>query len=135
MFVAVESVSLKYSSLPNEGFVQIMTKYNGTKSVCWQSLKNQAANIVCRQLGYMRLASYVNKVPPSNQDAIFSVSIECNGGERNLSQCSITTSTKKCSGISYIKCKFNLHRKMHERKISREDKERNIYFLYFRFYL
>jgi hypothetical protein len=28
------------------------------------------------------MASYGNKVPPSNQDAIFSGSIECNGRER-----------------------------------------------------
>jgi hypothetical protein len=111
----VDGVSLKYSTLPNEGFVQILTKYNGTKSVCWQSLKNQAANIVCRQLGYMRMASNVSKVPSSNQDAIFSGSIECNGGEKNLSQCSITTSTKTCSEISYIKCKFYTER-IHEQK-------------------
>jgi hypothetical protein len=36
VFVA-DGVFLKYSSLPNEGFAQIVTKYNGTKSVCWQS--------------------------------------------------------------------------------------------------
>ena len=114
MFV-VDGVSLSHSTLPNEGFVQIMTKYNGTKDVCWQSLKNQAANIVCRQLGYMRMASNVSKVPPSNQDAIFSGSIECNGGERNLSQCSITISDESCLEISYIKCKLYKER-IHERK-------------------
>ena len=81
----MDGVSLSYSSLPNEGFVQIATKYSGTKSVCWQSLTNEAANIVCRQLGYTRMASNVSKVPPSNQDAIFSGSMECNGGEKNLS--------------------------------------------------
>jgi hypothetical protein len=131
----VDGVSLKYSSLPNEGFVQIVTKYNGTKNVCWQSLKNQAANIVCRQLGYTRMASYVNKVPPPNQDAIFSGSIKCNGGEKNLSQCSITTSTKTCSEFSYIKCKFNTER-IHERK--KAEKMKNVTFIFvifYRFYL
>jgi hypothetical protein len=106
----VDGVVLSHSSLPSEGFVQLVTKYSGTKSVCWQSLKNQAANIVCRQLGYIRMTSYDNKIPPSNQDAIFSGSIECDGGEKNLSQCSITTSTKKCSEIFYIKCKFYTER-------------------------
>ena len=111
----VDGVSLKYSTLPNEGFVQIVTKYNGIKNVCWQSLTNQAANIFCRQLGYMRMASNVSKVPPSNQDAIFSGSIECSSGEKNLSQCSFTISNESCSEISYIKCKFYTER-IHERK-------------------
>ena len=135
MFV-VDGVFLKYSTLPNEGFVQIVTKYSGNKNVCWQSLKNEAANIVCRQLGYLRVASNVNKVPPSNQDAKFYGSIECNGGEKNLSQCSINaTSTKKCSEISYIKCKFYTER-IHERK--KAEKIKNVtytYTVYFRFRL
>ena len=125
MFV-VDGVSLSYSTLPNEGFVQILTKYSGTKSVCWQSLKNQAANIVCRQLGYKRMSSYVNKVPSSNQDAIFSGSIECNGGEKNLSQCSITISDESCLEISYIKCKLYKER-IHERK--KAEKIKNVTFI------
>jgi hypothetical protein len=104
----VDGVSLKYSTLPNEGFVQIVTKYSGIKNVCWQSLTNQAANIVCRQLGYTKMASNVSKLPPSNQDAIFSGSIKCNGGEKNLSQCSFTISDESCFEISYIKCKFHI---------------------------
>jgi hypothetical protein len=122
----VDGVSLKYSTLPNEGFVKILTKYNGTKNVCWQSLKNEAANIVCRQLGYMRMASNVSKVPPSNQDAIFSGSIECNGGEKYLSQCSITTSNESCSEISYIKCKFCTER-IHKPK--KAEKIKNVTFI------
>ena len=125
MFV-VDDVSLKYSTLPNEGFVQIATKYSGTKNVCWQSLTNEAANIVCRQLGYIRSASYVNKVPPSNQDAIFSGSIECTDGEKKLSQCSFTISDKSCSEISYIKCKFYTER-IHERK--KAEKIKNVTFI------
>jgi hypothetical protein len=122
----VDGVSLKYSTLPNEGFVQIATKYSGTKSVCWQSLTNEAANIVCRQLGYIRSASYVNKVPPSNQDAIFSGSIECTDGEKKLSQCSFSISDKSCSEISYIKCKFYTER-IHERK--KAEKIKNVTFI------
>jgi hypothetical protein len=132
----VDGVSLKYSTLPNEGFVQIVTKYSGNKNVCWQSLKNQAATIVCRQLGYISVVSNVNKAPSSeNMDVIFSGSIECNGGEKNISQCSITISNGNCSQISYIKCKFYTAKKNTRTEESREDKERNIYFLYFRFYL
>ena len=125
MFV-VDGVSLKYSTLPNEGFVQIVTKYNGIKNVCWQSLTNQAANIFCRQLGYTRMASNVSKVPPSNQDAIFSGSIECSSGEKNLSQCSFTISNESCSEISYIKCKFYTER-IHERK--KAEKIKNVTFI------
>jgi hypothetical protein len=73
------------------------------------------------------MASNVNKVPPSNQDAIFSGSIECSGGEKNLSQCSINaTSTKTCSEFSYIKCKFCTER-IHERK--KAEKIKNVTFL------
>ena len=103
-FVVLD-VSLSHSTLPNEGFLQIVTKYSGTKNVCWQSLKNQAANIVCRQMGYSSVTSLVNMDPPSDtKDKIFSGSINCDGGERNISQCSITTSTQSCSELSYIKC-------------------------------
>ena len=100
----MNGVSLLNSSLPNEGFVQI--KYGGTKNVCWQSLKKKADNVICRQLGYTKQDSLVKKAPPSNnKDPIFSGSINCNGGEKNLSQCTITNSTSTCSELSYIKCK------------------------------
>jgi hypothetical protein len=116
----VDGVSLKYSSLPNEGFVQIATKYNGIKNVCWQSLTNEAANTFCRQLGYTRMASNVSKVPSSsNQDAIFSGSIECTSGGKNLSQCSFTISNGTCSEISYVECKFYTERIYQRNKIER----------------
>ncbi|CAB3988020.1 Receptor-type tyrosine- phosphatase F, partial [Paramuricea clavata] len=102
-FEKVDGVSLSYSSLPAEGFVQI--KYGGTKNVCWRSLKNKAKYVVCRQLGYLRLASLVKKAPSSdNKDASFSGKINCAGGVKNLSQCLITNSTTTCSELSYIKC-------------------------------
>jgi hypothetical protein len=70
------------------------------------------------------MASNVSKVPPSNQDAIFSGSIECSSGEKNLSQCSFTISNERCSEISYIKCKScKTTKRIHEREESREDKE------------
>ena len=78
----MDGVSLSNSSLPNEGFVQIVTKYSGTKSVCWQSLKNSADDVVCRQMGYIRKDSLVKQPAPlSAKDKIFSGSINCNGGE------------------------------------------------------
>ena len=103
----VDNVLLSYSSLPNEGFVQIVTKTNGTKSVCWQSLQTNADDVICRQLGYASATShFYEPVPPGNTVEIFSGSIDCNGGEKHLSQCSITTSTQTCSELSYIKCEF-----------------------------
>ena len=96
---------LSYSSLPNEGFVQIVTKLSGTRTVCWQSLNNDADDVICRQLGYTSLTSHFNKpVPSGSTDKIFSGSIDCNGEEEDLSQCLITTSTQTCSELSYIKC-------------------------------
>ena len=103
---AVEGVSLAHSSLPNEGFVKIRTKYSGNKSVCWKSLKNSANDVVCRQMGYNRSVSLVKQPAPSDiKDEIFSGSIKCNGGENYLSQCAIDASTKSCSELSYINCK------------------------------
>ena len=100
---------LSYSSLPNEGFVQIVTKLNGTQSVCRQSLKNDADDVICRQLGYTSLTSHFNKpVLSGSTDILFSGSIDCNGEEQDLSQCSVTTSTQTCSKLSYIKCEFLL---------------------------
>ena len=43
---------LSSSSLPNGGFVQMVTKYNGIKSVCLDSIKSKAKDVVCDQLGY-----------------------------------------------------------------------------------
>ena len=106
-FFVVNNVLLSNSTLPNEGFVKIVTELSGTQSVCWQSLKNNADDIICRQLGYTSLTSQFNKpVPSGSTDHIFSGSIDCNGEEQDLSQCSITTSSKTCSELSYIKCKF-----------------------------
>ena len=96
---------LSNSSLPNEGFVQIVTKLSGTQSVCWQSLKNNADDVICRQLGYTSLTSYFNKpVLSGSTDKKFSGSIDCYGEDKDLSQCSIATSTQTCSELSYIKC-------------------------------
>ena len=102
----VRDVSLSYSSVPYKGIVQITTE-GGTKNVCWQSLQNQANDIVCRHLGYDNVYSFVNiSTPTDAKDATFSGSINCNGEEKYLSQCSINVSANEsCSGLSYIECK------------------------------
>ena len=104
----MDDVRLSSSSLPNEGFVQIVTKYNGIKSVCWNSLKNKAKDVVCNQLGYKNIESYSKKTLPSSDSNVEMISgdINCDGPESYLSQCSIITSTSNCSELSYIKCKF-----------------------------
>ena len=87
--------------------MQIVTKTSGTRSVCWQSLKNNTDDVICLQLGYAAATSHFNKtVPSGSTDEIFSGSIDCSGGEKHLSQCSITTSTQTCLELSYIKCEF-----------------------------
>ena len=105
---SVDDVSLSHSSLPNEGFVKILTKYSGNQSVCWESLKNSADDVVCRQMGYKRSASLVNQSAPSDvKNEIFSGSINCNGEEKYLSRCAINASrSKSCSELTYIKCRF-----------------------------
>ncbi len=102
----VRDVSLSYSSVPYKGVVQITTE-SGTKNVCWQSsMRNLATYIVCRHLGYSRAYSFVNVSTPTNaKDATFSGSINCNGEEKYLSQCSINVSANEsCSGLLYIEC-------------------------------
>ena len=104
---AVHSVFLSNSSVPYEGVVQITTG-NGTKNVCWKSLKNKAKRRICRYLGYDH-AHFLVKMPVSKNDkvATFSGSIDCNDDwqQRYVSQCSISASTSKtCSEISYIHC-------------------------------
>ncbi len=101
----VRDVSLSYSSVPYKGVVQIITD-SGTKNVCWESLKNQAEYVVCRHLGYYRVYSIFNvSIPTNAKDATFSGSINCNGEEKYLSQCSINASaSESCSGLSYIGC-------------------------------
>jgi hypothetical protein len=99
-------VGLSYSSLPYKGFVQITTD-SGTKNVCWQSLKNDAKHTVCRHLGYGKAYSFANiSTPADAKNATFSGSINCNGEEKYLSQCSINASaSENCSELSYTECK------------------------------
>ena len=99
-------MSLSYSSVPYKGVVQITTD-SGTKNICWESLNNRAKDTVCHHLGYYEAYSLINvSVPTDAKHAIFHGSINCNGDERYLSQCSINASTSEtiCSALSYIHC-------------------------------
>ena len=40
------------------------------------------------------------------KDGIFSGSIDCNAGDKLLSQCVFKKSEESCSELSYIKCKY-----------------------------
>ena len=104
VFVA-RDVSLSYSSVPYKGVLQITTD-SGTKNVCWQSSLNLDKDIVCHHLGYYNAYSLVNiSTPTDAKDATFPGSINCNGEEKYLSQCSINASaSESCSGLSYIGC-------------------------------
>ena len=102
----MHDVFLLHPSLPNEGLLQITTD-NGTKSVCRKSLDNNDLKVICPHLGYpVRRDISLTAVSSVKNDEIFSGSINCKGGERDLSQCSITSSNESCSELSYIKCKF-----------------------------
>jgi hypothetical protein len=98
-------VSLSNSSLPYEGVVQITTD-SGMKSVCGKSLKNNAKKVICTHLGYEDVNSLSEKAASlsDTNDTLFSGKIDCNGAEKNLSQCSISTSSESCSKLSYVKC-------------------------------
>ena len=98
-------MSLSYSPIPYKGVVQITTD-DGAKNVCWGSLKNNANDMVCHHLGYDELYSVVSVSTPTDaKDATFSGSINCNGEEKYLSQCSMNASaSQSCSGLLYIEC-------------------------------
>ena len=98
-------MSLSYSSVPYKGVLQITTD-NGTKNVCWESLKNNAKYAVCRHLGYKWPYTLVNvSASIDAKHAIFSGSIKCTGEEKYLSQCSINASpSESYSQLSYIHC-------------------------------
>jgi hypothetical protein len=103
----VHDVSRSYSPLPYEGVVQITTD-SWTKNVCSQGLQNyEAMSTICRHLGYDGGCSLVNiSTPTDAKNATFSGSINCNGREKYLSQCSIHASAgESCSELSYIRCK------------------------------
>ena len=106
-FVVLE-VFLSNSSQPYEGFVQIKTDSEPlrVKYACYQSLK-EADNVICRQLGYTRADSLVEKTAsPVTNDAKFNGTIDCSGHENRLSQCSTTNSDGSCPQLSYINCEF-----------------------------
>ena len=72
----------------------------------YQSLKEEADNFICRQLGYTIAECLVEKITPSFTDAKFKGAINY-GHENRLSQCStITASDGSCSKLSHIKCEF-----------------------------
>ena len=126
-------MSLSHSSLPNEGFVKITTD-SGIKNVCWQSLGN-AEDVVCRELGYKQADSLVGKAAPTDlKDELFSGSIMCSGGDKKLSQCSVTTSTQSCSNLSYLKCKF-LTKKYYVHARFEEKKDIKTKFVTFNFHI
>ena len=55
------------------------------KYACYQSLKEEVDNFICRQLGYTIAESLVEKTAPSFTDAKFNGAINCNGHENRLS--------------------------------------------------
>jgi uncharacterized phage-associated protein len=116
-------VSLSYSSLPYEGVVQITTG-NGTKNVCSQSLQQNydAMSTVCRQLGHNGAYFLVNISHQTDaKNATFSGSINCNYGDRYLSQCSINASaSESCSGLAYIQCKCGKMKQIESRDKRKE---------------
>ena len=106
-FFPVEDVSLSRSLVPYKGFGQIII--DGMKmNVCWQSSHKYYGDIVCRYLGFDYAYTYVNmSAPMDSKHSTFSGTMNCNGDEKYLSQCSITTSTgESCFGLSYVECKY-----------------------------
>jgi hypothetical protein len=105
-YFVVNDVSLSSKTLPYEGVVQVALD-SGIKNVCWQSLNNQAYYVIFCQLGYESGYIFQNITNPvDTKDAIFSGSVNCNGREQYISQCSINmTHSGRCSELTYVNCK------------------------------
>ena len=122
-------MSLSKPLRPNQGVIQITTD-DGTSNVCWQSLNNSniAKNVVCRQLGYEDRNNVViveNVNPSDTKQAKFLGTIQCNGNETALSQCSIKKFEASCTVVSYIKCKYKDIQRFHvEVNLGKKTEER-----------
>ncbi|XP_028402403.1 uncharacterized protein LOC114525343 [Dendronephthya gigantea] len=95
--LCVDNVHLSDSSLPNEGFIQIDVNYNGTKTVCWQSLKNNAKDVICRQLGHIcnnPLLEDKERFP----DSSFTASVSSEG--QRASDARISSGSSWCASVS-----------------------------------
>ncbi|XP_046858707.1 uncharacterized protein LOC124452165 [Xenia sp. Carnegie-2017] len=93
-------VSLSQSNLPNEGLVDVFTKYRNF-TICNNGLLRKEKTLVCEHFGYPTAASLEGS--RSLSSSFIPGNVKCDAQVFNLSQCAITQNND-CSQYSYVTC-------------------------------
>ncbi|XP_046857669.1 uncharacterized protein LOC124451082 [Xenia sp. Carnegie-2017] len=101
----LDNVQLSQSIMPNEGVVNLMTKYDGNFAVCEDSSLNRFKDEICNRSGYPNAESIKSWTPRASLgNLVFQPGrVTCNAQATHLPQCSITKRVS-CSRYSYLKC-------------------------------
>lgn len=104
--LSVDNVQFSQSIIPNEGVVNLMTKYDGNFAVCEDGSLNRFKDEICNRSGYPNAESIKSWTPRSSSgNLVFQPGrVTCNAQATHLPQCSITKRVS-CSRYSYLKCK------------------------------
>ena len=105
---SVNDVFLSYWSLPYKGVLQIEIDSKETKTVCWEGLSKDKADLVCRYLGYKGAYTQARVPFPKDSKASKISYLHCHHPLFYLSQCEFTIADSiNCPGLSYIECKYS----------------------------
>ncbi|XP_046856875.1 uncharacterized protein LOC124450287 [Xenia sp. Carnegie-2017] len=97
-------VRLSKSNLPNEGVVNVITKFRNF-TICNKGLLHKIKTIICKQLGYPTAASVEGSMSLSSlmHQSFIPGNVKCDARVNDLSQCAITQNND-CSQYSYVTC-------------------------------
>ena len=105
LICVVQDVSLSQSNLPNEGLVDVITKYRNF-TICNNGLLRKGKTLVCKHFGYPTAASlHSSRSLSSSMHGSFTPgNVKCDAQVNDISQCAITQKNG-CSQYSYVTCK------------------------------
>ncbi|XP_046858342.1 receptor-type tyrosine-protein phosphatase F-like isoform X1 [Xenia sp. Carnegie-2017] len=97
-------VRLSKSNLPNEGVVNVITKFRNF-TICNKCLLHKIKTIICKQLRYPTAVSVEGSMSLSSlmHQSFIPGIVKCDARVNNLSQCAITQNND-CSQYSYVTC-------------------------------
>ncbi|XP_046858188.1 uncharacterized protein LOC124451619 isoform X2 [Xenia sp. Carnegie-2017] len=97
-------VRLSKSNLPNEGVVNVITKYRNF-TICNKGVLHKIKTIICKQLGYPTAVSVEGSMSLSSlmHQSFIPGIVKCDARVNDLSQCAITQNND-CSQYSYVTC-------------------------------
>ncbi|XP_046858709.1 uncharacterized protein LOC124452167 [Xenia sp. Carnegie-2017] len=97
-------VRLSQSNLPNEGVVNVITKFRNF-TICNNSLLHKMKTIICKHLGYPTAAPWEGSMSLSSltHQSFIPGNVKCDARVNDLSQCAIIQNND-CSQYSYVTC-------------------------------